>query len=85
MAWDTGNFCGRDIVTGDEPMDAMGLCLESISRGYIAHLERKPTTAELLYCFKIVLLAAGPELLADPQTLDKMHIQIAENAHDCRS
>jgi hypothetical protein len=76
MAWDNGEFCGYEIVSGDKPIDQLSIALNKISLDYIDRFERKPSTAEILYAFKIVMLSNGPELLSDPDLIDGVVIKL---------
>ncbi|MEJ2612238.1 MAG: hypothetical protein P8179_19775 [Candidatus Thiodiazotropha sp.] len=76
MAWDNGKFCGYEIVSGDKPIDQLSIAINKISLDYIDRFGRKPSTAEILYVFKIVILSNGPELLSDPGMIDDVIIKL---------
>ena len=76
MAWDNSEFCGYDIVSGDRPLDQLSIALKKISLEYTERFGRKPTVAEILYAFKIVMISNGSDVLSDPQHVEDMIIKL---------
>lgn len=77
MAWDDNNFCGFDVITGDKPFDEIGICFDKIVDSYEERFDRKPTVAEFLYSFNILMLSNGEEIFSDPENLNNMIIKIS--------
>lgn len=76
MAWDNNSFCGKEIITGDIPMDIMSLSVDKIAAEYEKNFDRKPTVAELLYAFKIAIACQDEDSISDPESLDEIVIQL---------
>ncbi|NHZ94452.1 hypothetical protein [Massilia sp. CCM 8734] len=77
MAWDDGDFFGEHIMAGDKPADEFGLCLKRICAAYEDRFERKPTVAELLYSFSIVLRSTPEQYCSDPAAVERMMISLS--------
>ncbi|WHI45854.1 hypothetical protein ACJJIW_11205 [Microbulbifer sp. JMSA004] len=76
MAWDDSYFCGYQIISGDKPVDELSMALRKITVEYTERFSRKPSVAELLYAFKIVIQSLGEDLLSDPENLNSMVIEL---------
>ena len=78
MAWDEGEFCGQAIMTGDKPFDEFALALTRIVDAYLDRYDRKPTVAEALYSFKLVMRANSGGYFCDPATLANICVTVSE-------
>jgi hypothetical protein len=76
MAWDESEFCGQLIVVGDKVIDEFSFALTKISVEYIDRYGRKPTVAEIMYAFKVVMLSNSNEYFSDPINLTNAHISV---------
>lgn len=74
MAWDTFTKNGKEITTGDKPMDEMAIALAKIAKAYQDRYDRNPYMRELIHALKIVIKSTPQKYLADPDddTLDKL-------------
>ncbi len=78
MAWDRGEFCGQSIVIGDKVIDEFSLALMKISAEYVDRYDRKPTVAEVMYAFRIVLQSNSSDYFSDPMMLANALISIKQ-------
>jgi hypothetical protein len=76
MAWDLGEFCGESVVIGDKAIDEFSLSLTKISVEYLDRYGRKPTVAEVMYVFRIVMTSNTNDYFSDPLSLDKLVISM---------
>lgn len=76
MAWDQSEFCGQSIIIGDKVIDEFSLALTKISVEYIDRYCRKPTVAEIMYAFKVVMLSNSNDYFSDPINLTNAHISL---------
>ncbi len=80
MAWDEGEFCGQPVVVGDTAYDELSLALTKISTQYIDRYDRKPTVAEIMYVFKVVMISNSNDYFSDPTALSATLITIDKGA-----
>ena len=76
MAWEEAAFCGQNVTYGDKPMDEISLALRKTSVDYMERYGRKPTVAEILAVFNVVLVANSYDYVSDPDSLRRAHISI---------
>lgn len=76
MAWDKGEFYGQAILTGDKVIDEFSLALTKISIEYMDRYGRKPTVAEVMYAFRVVMLSNSNNYFSDPIMLANMLISL---------
>lgn len=56
----------KDVLVGDEPLDAVEECLDRVAQEYQREHGRKPTLKEILRCLTLVLRNRADELLDEP-------------------
>src|SRR5262245_60840111 len=66
-------------MTGDEPMDEFALAMMRVARAYDSQFSRKPTVAELLHAFQIVIGARPEAYLSDPEGVRFAELRIDRN------
>jgi hypothetical protein len=76
MAWDESEFCGESVLIGDKAMDEFSLALTKISVEYLDRYGRKPTVAEIMAAFNIVMLSNSNAYFSDPEMLDQINISL---------
>lgn len=65
MSWWDEKIKGRELVVGDEPLDALSESLGSIAQLYEMAWGRKPTAAELARLVELVLAGDGENVCSD--------------------
>jgi hypothetical protein len=80
MGWWHESNETKGLEVGDEPLDLLRTCLESISACYQAELGRKPCLDELLWAIHRVLDIAGSEQLSDLSSRQITAIEIKTRA-----
>lgn len=63
-------------MTGDKPIDEFSLALSEIAGAYLDRFDRKPSIAELLYVFDLVLRSSPDEYISDPHMIAFVRIAI---------
>lgn len=79
MAWESGKFGDVVVTTGDKPLDEFSLALSKIAGAYLDRFDRKPSIAELLYAFDLVLRSSPEEYVSDPLMIDFVRIAVEPN------
>ena len=76
MAWDESEFNGQSVMVGDRPLDEFSLALTKIAVEYVDRYGRKPTVAEVMYAFKVVMMSNSNDYFSDPEMLNRTVIYL---------
>ncbi|HEY0585350.1 MAG TPA: hypothetical protein VGD52_04395 [Pseudoduganella sp.] len=76
MAWDEKEFCGQTVSVGDKSLDEFSLALTKIAIEYVDRYGRKPTVAEVMNAFKIVMMSNSIDYFSDPEMIGRAIISL---------